>query len=237
MANRSEAQINANGEAFSTLRPLLGPGVTRDVIARGSRDAALAFCRGARAGWTRRELADWLTGPYQTVAGLVDHVVLPRIEPSPPSTMRSTDVVTDETIASLLEAAERSALACVEAIVRGEGDRYVEAARERGGLVDAVTVRGEVLVVPIHRPRMRLARRVGTLFLADYALRPDDYADCKGTLHYCDVCGVVLLGAGAIEHGLCGLHARRSGIVSRLEEGSDVAGDLSVDVDLSDLGA
>lgn len=235
MANSSEAQVGAIGEAFSSIRPLLGPGVTRDYVARSSRDAALAFCRGVRAGWTRRELADWLTGPYQTVAGLVDHVVAPPLVSMPPSTNRSTEIVTDETVAALLESAATSALACVEAIVRGEGDRYVEAARERGGLVDAVTLRGDVLVVPLHRPRMRLARRVCTLFLADYVLRPDDYADCKGRLEFCGVCGVVLLGAGAIEHGLCGLHARRSGVVSRLAEDAEREADLSVDVDLSDL--
>lgn len=235
------------GEVSSAFRPLLAPGVTRDYVARSARDAALAFCRGASSGssepWTRRELAEWLTGPYQAVAGLVDHVIAHALDSMPPSTLsspRAAHAPTNETIASLLEPAARSAMACVEALACGDAatrEQHLHAAIERGSLVEAITLRGEVLLVPLHRPRMRLARRVCSLFLADFALRPDDYAACGGVLQHCAACGVVLLGPGALDLGLCGLHARRSGFVTRMPGVADVSEDeLSVDVDLSDLG-
>jgi hypothetical protein len=234
MAKSWGAHAHACERESSVFRPLLAPAVTSELLADASRDAALAFCRGVLGGWSKRELVAWLRGPYQGVAGLVDFIVAPPIDDAPPSTQPSPMLLpTDEDIASVVDGAFECAMDCVEALARGDGLPFFEEAIERGSLVEAITVRGEVLLVPLHRPRLRLARRLIALFLADYMLRPDDYRDIAHSFWQCDVCDVVLIGTGAREQGLCNLHARRSGIVFSNGERPDD----SVDVDLSDLAA
>lgn len=216
------------------LRPVLPLSMSPRTIAEGCRDAALSFCRNACAGWTKQDLAAWLSGPYATVAGLVDVSVAPQILEVPSSrrpTMPPMARLADEEIAAILEPAWDQAMACVEALSRSHGgaaDVLIEDAFTRGSLVEAITVRGEVVIVPMHRPRLRLAARVQSLFIADFLFRSHDY---EGELEGCSSCGVVLIGAGARENSLCGAHMRTSGIVA-----SDPDGELTFDVDLSELG-
>lgn len=201
-------------EAFK-MRPILPLHMSPLTIADACRDAALAFCRGVSEGWTKRDLAAWLRGPYMAAASLVDATVAPAVEDPPPS-MRppSLGLLHDENIATLLDPAWQAAVTCIEGLAAGAPDTFLDEALLRGSVVEALTVRGELMFVPLHRGRLRLAVRVRSLFIADYMFRPGDY---EGTLEACAVCGVVLLGAGAKESGVCGEHGRRSAIVPKDE--------------------
>ena len=246
-ARRDEAGVGLS--ALYSLRPILPIAMSPLAIADGCRDAALAFCRGVCTGWTKRELAAWLKGPYAAVAGLVDVSIAPPIDAPPPSTIPpAMGLLADDHIRSLLEPAWRSAMSCMDSLCIGDADRYVDEAFRRGSLVEALTVRGELMLVPMHRGRLRLAQRVQSLLLADYLHRADDYVPDAG---YCEACGVFLLGAAARQTLRCAAHRRQSGIV--LKDGPGVVtvrggaagaayeaaieGDEdAIDVDLSELG-
>ncbi len=199
-------------EAFK-MRPILPLHMSPTTIADACRDAALAFCRGVSEGWTKRDLAAWLAGPYMAAASLVDVTVAPAIEDPPPS-MRppAMGLLDDENIAMLLDPAWQAAVTCIERLAAGDPDVLLEEAILRGSLVEALTVRGELMFVPLHRARLRLAVRVRSLLIADCMFRPQDY---ESAVAGCSVCGVILLGTGARERGLCGEHGRRSGIVPK----------------------
>lgn len=218
--------------APQSLRPLLPIAMSTAAIADGCRDAALSFCRGVQGGWTKRDLAAWLAGPYAAVARLVDAAVAPPVEASRPSTVPpAMDRLAAENIASLLDPAWDTVMACFEALSVGKPDAFLDEAFQRGSLAEAISVRGDIMFVPIHRPRLKLAHRVVSLVLADYLLRAQDYED---GLAFCDACDVVLLGPGAREAGYCTSHMRQSGIVTK-EARERAEADDSVDVDLSEL--
>ena len=136
MAKSSEARADVIGPSFPSFRPLLGRSVSSAFVAEACRDAVLSFLRGANGGWGKADLAAWLAGPYQAVAGLVDHFVAPVRDSIPPSTMPSPQHITDDRITNLLEPAARCALSCLEALARGEPDHYMKDALDRGSLIE-----------------------------------------------------------------------------------------------------
>ncbi len=165
----------------SSFLATLGPGMRVLDVADACRSAALGFAWGAR-DWNKRELAQWLIGPYARAT-------------APARALRGSGqrraierrTVEDDVVCELLA---RTHLALVE-ILRQAWSWRDDSAFARavvadglvGGIIDDAS---EIGYAPIDQSGMSLLRRVESLFLADFLTRPSDYAafavcaDCDG---------------------------------------------------------
>lgn len=192
--------------------PLLPEGVDADHIAEACRSAALAFCRGVSAGWTKRNLAEWLVSDYE------DACLTLRESRLPPPMLLARPPIDEDRILQLIDPAWQGAVTCIEDFAAGAEARHLDEALARGSIVEAWTTEGTSLFVPLNRPGLPLAIRVRSLLVADFLIRPEDY---EGDIRVCSDCGVVLLGAFARERGLCEDHLRMSGIAPSMGAGLD----------------
>ncbi|MBN9159795.1 MAG: hypothetical protein J0I07_02430 [Myxococcales bacterium] len=160
------------------------------------RLAAAEFVRGTTFGWGRLELASWLVSHYSPCLA-ADAVVHPDGRGySAPLSAASTHL-DDERIERLILDARCSVLCLLSELPwpsraaamakRAIGAGFVIAARNRGG---------KQSWAPVGRKRMRLAERVGSLFIADALDNPHDYSN----LSLCRSCGELGFGAGAPAH-------------------------------------
>jgi len=170
--------------------------------ADGCREAFVEFCRGVSRGWTKRDLALWLAGPYARVAHLVD-APHDATQFAPASSLAA---LTPSRISAILDPAWQEAVSCVEDLASGRGVRWLDEAFEHGSIVEAALDDEFSVFVPYHRPRLTLAVRVRSLVVADFLLRPEEF---RGQVRACDECGVVLLGA-ARRRGQCFDHLLNS---------------------------
>lgn len=134
------------------------------------RQAAVLFVRDAiTLGWGRRELAHWLVCHYgPSVRGGAD---APRDETAPrPLHLH------ESTITELVSAARARAIALLEDLRDRDIADNVARTMIARGLVEGVRdEHGAIAYVPVHRPELRLAERVTSLFVADYLNVPFDY--------------------------------------------------------------
>lgn len=200
----------------SARAPRVPEGITADDVADACRRAALAFCRGASAGWTKRDLAEWLVGMYEDAALSVGESMLP-----PPMEMAakpSRPPLDEHRILGVVDPAWQEAVTCVEDFARGAESRHLDEALHRGSIVEAWTEDGDSMFVPVNRAGLPLAVRVRSLLVVDFLLRPEDY---EGDIRVCGECSVVLLGQWTRNRGHCEEHIRRSDVgptVSALED-------------------
>jgi hypothetical protein len=189
-----------------TLYAALPKGVFVDEIVDGCREAFVSFCRGVASGWTKRDLASWLAGPYARVARLVDW------GPPASSLMRTSPkamaLLNADRIGALLDPAWQGAISCIEALAAGTAQPFDEALA-RGSVIEAMTADDQVLWVPMHMPGLPLAVRVRSLIVADYLMRPEDY---EGDVIACGECGMALLGRVARRRGYCLDHVFNSDV-------------------------
>ena len=195
--------------------PKVPEGITPDDVAYACRRAALAFCRGVSAGWTKRDLAEWLVGMYDDAALTVGESLLP---PPMNAEPRARPTLDENRILGLVDPAWQEAVTCIEDFARGAESRHLDEALHRGSIVEAWTDSGESLFVPVNRAGLPLAVRVRSLLVVDFLLRHEDYA---GDIRVCGECSVVLLGQWAKNRGHCEDHIRHSDVgptVSALED-------------------
>jgi hypothetical protein len=146
------------------------------------RTAGLAFIGGVAAGWTKRDLAVWLAGPYGALAmrGSSDvSGVVPGLS------------VHDSQLAGVMHRARQMVIAALLDLKEGEWQAVVEAIKH--GAIKATRSNGELVWLPVDRARMRLEARVLSLFLTDYLYTPDAY---EGDFGWCPVCDGVYFAAG-----------------------------------------
>lgn len=206
----------------------LAPGVTAQHVAEACRSAALAFLRGVSAGWTKRDLAEWLVGPYEA-ATIASSVVAAPVSVAPPSMSPSTDV---DRLTRLMALVRGEARACVHDFAIGREAPHLDEAFAKESIVAAWTQPdGEVdldsdddtrasVFVPVNRPGLALGVRVRSLFVVDFLIRPEDF---EGDLRECRTCGVVLLEGWSRARRLCELHVRDSGTVPRVDDEALIA--------------
>jgi hypothetical protein len=160
----------------------LVPGIRVRDVADACRSAGLGFAWSAHHGWGRRELAQWLVGPYAHAAGAT-------------RALRSSGVrravthrpLEEETIAQLLGDARAEVLEALRNAWTWPADPGFARARVDEGLVAGIVDESsDIGYAPIDGVGMRLVDRVRSLFIADYLTRPDDYAafavceNCEG---------------------------------------------------------
>lgn len=185
---------------------LLPHGVTPDEVGDACRHAALAFCRGVAGGWAKRELAEWLVGPYEAATLSVRESLLPAR-----SGVRGPRGSIEEwRILKLVDPAWQGAMRCIEDFGQAGEARHLDEAFDRGSIGSAWTSCGTSMFVPLNRAGLPLAVRVRSLLVVDFLLRPEDY---DGEIRECSECGDVVLGQWARRRGHCEEHARNSQIV------------------------
>jgi hypothetical protein len=190
-----ERVIAAQSPSLNWTRRRLTLGVTAVSIAVEARDAGLAFLDGSASRWGKRDLADWLSGPYAAItsyAGARHH-----------RQRRASDSIGDELdIAPILLDARWHVLAELEAAALPFGQpEFAERLLARGYVVPARADDG-IAWLPIDGDG-RLWTRVLSLFAADALARPRDYASA---LYVCHRCESVVFDAFARQRGNCGHH-------------------------------
>lgn len=192
---------------------LLDESATRASISADCRDAALSFMRGTLGGWSKRELCEWLVGPY---AHATRHIAHGERTPSSPAGHQPLSAAT---LDALMATTRASVLAALEAAVLCDGTLdFAEDLADRNFVHRAVTLEGtqdedgleDVVWIPIDAVRMRLIDRVRSLFAADYLNDATDYR----ALYVCPKCENVVFDHGAKQIGMCFQHVRSSGIVT-----------------------
>jgi hypothetical protein len=184
-------------------------------VAKGCRHAALDFLNEVCAKRGKKELAEWLIGPYRTLARHATSI--PEIGPA-------TVSLHEQDIDALVGRVHAEAIATLEATTRPDGGvSFAFAAMASGFVVRCEDVDGQPGWLPAGGPRMRLADRVLSLIAADYLARTSDYERLLG---FCSQCGRVSFDAAARGRGLCRRHSS-SGVQFRgglLDEESTLVG-------------
>lgn len=193
-------------------------GESVETVAGDCRDAALCFVNGVGKGWTKRDLALWLTGPYRTATrhatggertAALDH-------------LGDEDVVGEHRIDELMRKVRGQVLAALEEAALPNGTvGFVHESLRLRHLAPRVDEDGISLWVPVDQARMRLKDRILSLFSCDYLMRPDDYAH---ELTVCHKCEMVVFDEHAKRIGDCGGHRRVSGIVGPPREEEEQTG-------------
>ncbi len=162
-----------------------------------ARLAAAEFVRGTTFGWGRRELASWLVGHYSPclVADAVVHPDGPRGSSAPLSA--TSPHLDDESVERLILDARSSALRLLSDLSwPSQAAARAKCAIASGFVIATRDPRGKRSWAPVGRKRMRLAERVGSLFIADALDNPHDYVNVS----LCRSCGELGFGAGAPAH-------------------------------------
>jgi hypothetical protein len=184
-------------------RPTVSPISTTSQIRR----AATEFVRGTSFGWGRRELASWLVCHYSPCL-VADAAVHPDGTQWFAATLSPASVrLDDERIERLILDARCSVLRLLADLAwPSEAAAHAESAIGAGHVIatrDCVSG-GDRHWAPVGRRRMRLAERVGSLFIADALNHPLDYPGVS----LCRACGELGFGAKAVHQAWCE-HVRR----------------------------
>lgn len=176
---------------WARVQPLAGGVRVRDV-ADACRSAGLAFAWSASL-WGKRELAQWLVGPY---ARAVSPVALPEMRRFP----AVDEPVAAETIALLLENAHVQLLDGLRRTWAWRADSdFVRAMIDQGMVAGVTDDAGAFGYAPVDAPNMRLVDRARSLFLADWLTRPHDYA----SFAVCNHCGAATFDFGESHRDEC----------------------------------
>jgi hypothetical protein len=186
---------------------LLPENVTTMMLADVSRQAILSLVSGTGAGWGKRELAQWLAGPYRLLTSYaqgIHAVPEPRTSSIPPSlTPLPLARVND-----LLGAAKEELLATLLMAAPPDSDvSFADRAIAKGHLVRTRDRGGRGGWAPVDAKGMLLADRLLSLVAVDYLMRPADYL---ALLSVCGRCQAVSFDAQARVRGHCPSHRRSS---------------------------
>lgn len=188
----------------------LPPEWSPESFAHACRRTALLILEGARRNWGKRELADWLTGPYERLAVPDEEMDegMP-VSSSEPSSKDPSCVVVPNRIDTLLEAMRADLLIVLRELTTTDGiAAFAQVAVATGLVALSTDVEGVDAIVPRSRRRMSLVERVMSLFAVDALVHPAAY---ESELVICPRCAVITFDAETRRYGACIIHA--SGVV------------------------
>ncbi len=147
------------------------------------REAATEFVRGTTFGWGRRELASWLVCHYCPclVTDATAHAATQRA--SSATLSAASAHLDDERVEQLILDARCSVLRLLSNLAWPS--QAASLARGAIGSGHVIELRDPLSWAPANRTRMRLAERVGSLFIADALNNPRDYRNVT----LCRYCG------------------------------------------------
>jgi hypothetical protein len=202
--------------------PQLGSKLSIDRVAEACRSAALTFLDGARAGWEKQDLADWLVGPYRRLTLLrysVAELAWADVLDSRDAPLSSRPL-THERVQDMIERTRVEVTGRLEGFAQTKDVAlFVLDARDGGSVIRCADADGREGFLPADRPGMKLADRVLSLLATDYLLRREDY---EQLCTVCWRCETVTFNADARLLGACTTHAT-SGIRPSAGSGSDVS--------------
>lgn len=192
---------------------LLEGGVLRESVAAECRRAALEFMAGVASGWTKLDLAQWLTGVYAHATRHCQHGERTFIA-SASASVDSTSIeeLLSNTRGPMLSALQKAALS------DGSLD-FADEAIDRGFVRRAVDADGMEVWIPVDGARMCLRDRVQALFVADFLNDPIAF----GTLYVCRHCEAIVFDQAGCTVEMCLMQRRRSAIVTRNAETDEEA--------------
>lgn len=168
------------------------PGIRVRDVSEACRNAALSFVREAHLGWGRRELAQWLIGPYaqataatrgvRSTCSIADGGAAPR--------GRNLD---EASITKLMTSARGELLEFLRSSWSWSNDAVsVRSSVEKGLVAGLCDERSDLGFGPLDNVGMGLVDRVRSLFIADYLTRSEDYE----TFAVCEDCEVATFDGG-----------------------------------------
>lgn len=169
-----------------------------ETFALACRRAALQLVEGARLGWGKRELAEWLTGPYERLAVPDEEDV-----PASVATMMGGEIHLDR-IGRLLEEMRADLLVVLSELTTEEGiSAFTHLALATRLVGRAECTDGADALVPRSRRRMSLVERAMSLIAVDALVHPHDY---EHRLAVCTRCGGITFDMEARRTGSCRVH-------------------------------
>jgi hypothetical protein len=190
-----------------------GTSVPESRLAR-VRGAGVAFLRGTTAGWSRRDLVDWLVCQYAPCAADPLHEDGDELSPA---AERALDEGMIERV--ILDARARVLRLLGELVVPWQASPLARLSIASGAVVAQRDQRGGVAFSPVNLKRVRLAERVTSLFVADYLNRPNEYR----WLMLCRECGEVAFSTELTHAPWCEAPAESWLAFTAAEAGSSVA--------------
>jgi hypothetical protein len=170
-------------------------------VADGAREAMLSILRGVGGSWGRRELAEWLQGPYRI---LTDLAAVPESLENSRTFRRIPRSVEPARLEEVLRAAKEDVLATMILAAPPDSDvRFSHRAVAAGHLVRTRDAAGRAGWVPVDAPGMLLGDRILSLAAVDYLMRPADYL---ALLSVCGICHAVSFDAQVRVRGHCAEH-------------------------------
>ena len=164
------------------------------------REAAAEFVRGTTFGWGRRDLATWLVRHYSPCL-ITDAAAQPDAQRACTATLSAASShLDDERVEQLILDARSSVLRLLSDL--GWASQAAILARDAIGSGHVLEMRdplGQLSWAPVGRARMRLADRVGSLFIADALNNPRDYRNVT----LCRYCGELGFSAKANHPSWC----------------------------------
>lgn len=172
------------------------------------RAAAAEFVRGTTFGWGRRELAAWLVCHYSPCLLLDATAAAPKVAAKTSSHFAiATTRLDDEDVERLVLGARSKILRLLTALGWPSHAQQIAQRAIRTGAVLEYGERpdGDTHWLPVGKPKMLLAERVASLFVADYLEAPEAYRE----LSLCRGCGALDFG-GLVTHDVLCAPAHRS---------------------------
>jgi hypothetical protein len=169
-------------------------------IADECRQAALEFVNGVPQGWSKADLADWLSGPYASATRFKTGSM-----PPPSEAANHVGVVDPVDVDALLGSARLTVMAALEEAALPRGRLAFVERMIAGRFVIPAALGHARGWVPVSASRLRLKTRVLSLFAVDVLVRPADYAN---DLLVCHRCEAVVFDRDAVARGFCGQHAQ-----------------------------
>jgi hypothetical protein len=179
----------------------LPPEWSPETFAKACRRTALQILEGARRGWGKPELAEWLTGPYERLAVQDEEEddQIPQSSCTAPFELATLlDTMRADLIIVLGELTTRDGLAA-----------FGQVAVTTGLVALSRDVEGIEAFVPRARRRMTLVERVMSLVAVDALVNPMAY---ERELVVCPRCATVVFDPRARIHGACLMHV--SGVMT-----------------------
>jgi hypothetical protein len=182
----------------------------------------LAILRGIDAGWGKKDLAEWLSGPYRTVTS---YAAIQGDAPEDSSTFRRPPrTLVHARLDAVLKAAKEEVLATLIMAAPPDSDvAFSHRAVGAGYVVRTRDAQGRAGWAPVDAPRMLLPDRILSLVSVDYLMRPADYL---ALLSVCGMCQAVSFDAQVRVSGHCPKHRRASGVVGPRPVGAKILGIL-----------
>lgn len=193
---------------------LVDDGVTAEVVAADSREAALAFMSGVARGWTKHDLVAWLEGEY---AHATRHCR--QGERAVGVSLQTRGPLDPLAIERLLTSTRATMIAMLVESLSPTTFEFAHDAVRRNLVHRASDENLEPIWLPIDAARMRLRDRVCSLFAAHRLNDPATHA----ALFVCPQCDELVFDEHAQQLGRCGSHRQVSGIDFRGSSVEDLA--------------